>query len=94
MKEKIAEWALLFSISSFVLYLTTAAAQIVLQFKPFVSGSPERAAGAVPDVTGFFSTFKDFVEALSKASPTLLALIASIAYLALAGLAAGVFGTG
>ncbi|MBA5800331.1 hypothetical protein [Rhizobium changzhiense] len=92
MKERIAEWALWFSICSFVLYLTTAAAQIILQFR--APGSPERAAGAPPNVTGFFTALKDLVEALSKASPTLLALIASIAYLALAGLAAGVFGTG
>ncbi|MCA1370207.1 hypothetical protein I6F15_22795 [Bradyrhizobium sp. BRP14] len=90
MKETIAECALWFSVSSFVLYLTTAAAQIILQFK--APASPERAAA--PNVTGFFTALKDLVEALSKASPTLLALVASIAYLALAGLAAGVFGTG
>lgn len=92
MKERIAEWALWFSIASFALYLTTAAAQIMLQFK--ASESPERAADASPNVSGFFTALKDLVEALSKASPTLLALIASIAYLALAGLVAGVFGTG
>ena len=92
MKDRIAEWALWFSIASFVLYLATAAAQIIAQFK--ASDGVEEATRAVPSVTGFFAAVKDLVEALSKASPSLLALIASIAYLAMAGLATGVFGTG
>ena len=92
MKERIAEWALWFSIGSFVLYLVTAAAQVIVQFK--ASDGAERVADAVPNVTTFFAAIRDLVEALSKASPALLALIASIAYLAMAGFAIGVFGTG
>lgn len=92
MKETIAGWALWFSIAAFVLYLVTAAAQVIVQFK--APEGAERAAGAAPSVTGFLAAVKDLVEALSKASPSLVALIASIAYLAMAGLASGVFGTG
>jgi enoyl-CoA hydratase/carnithine racemase len=92
MKETIASWALWFSIGSFALYLLTAAAQVIAQLR--ATQSPERAAEVVPSVTSLFAAVKDLVEALSKASPSLVALIASMAYLALAGLASGVYGTG
>ncbi|TSE13548.1 hypothetical protein C1D09_003475 [Mesorhizobium intechi] len=92
MKDTIATWALYFSIASFALYLATAVAQLIAQLKTIHDGAP--STQAVPNVSGFLTVVKDLVEALSKASPSLVALIASIAYLALAGMAVGVFGTG
>ncbi|MER9254547.1 hypothetical protein NKI59_22555 [Mesorhizobium sp. M0598] len=89
MKDTIAEWALWLSIASFVLYLVTAAAQVIAQFKS--ANGAAQTADAIPNVTSFFVVLKDLVEALSKASPSLVAVIASIAYLAMAGFASGVW---
>ncbi|MER9316332.1 hypothetical protein NKI31_12600 [Mesorhizobium sp. M0659] len=92
MKDTIATWALYFSIASFALYLVTAVAQLIAQLRAIRQDAP--SPQALPNVSGFFTVIKDLVEALSKASPSLVALIASIAYLALAGMAVGMFGTG
>ncbi len=91
MKETIAWWALVFSIASFALYLITGLAQVLAQWKMGDAG-PTKAA--LPNVTSLLTVIKDLAEVLSKASPSLIALMASIAYLAMAGLAAGAFGTG
>jgi hypothetical protein len=92
MKETIAWWALLLSIGSFALYLLTTLVQLISQLKAGAAADPSKAA--LPNVTSLLMVIKDLAEALSKASPSLVALLASLAYLAMAGFAAGAFGTG
>jgi len=89
MREIIAWWALLFAIASFALYLVTAVVQLLAQLS--IGRNADRRDTFL-EVTSFLTAIKELAEALSKASPSLLALIASISYLAMAGLAAGVFG--
>ncbi|MER8549370.1 hypothetical protein NKH41_27520 [Mesorhizobium sp. M1169] len=101
MKDWIAWWSLVFSIVSFVIFAATMFVQIRGQWKaadiskPMVDGAASKAAkDATADITKLLGTIKGLVDSLSKASPSLMALISAIAFMTIAALTIGVVTTG
>lgn len=95
MKETIAWWALAFSVVSFGLYAAMGIVQVIAQFRASMKVlDGAQPTDTVPDITKPLTAIKELVDALSKASPTLVALIAALAFMVIAGLVSGSLGAG
>lgn len=86
MQQSVGNLAYYFSIFSFLLYVVQSLGDLLFRFKqekksPTLTGSPVGGSMSVPDI---LNAFAKLVDSLSKSSPSLLSLLASVVFLALA----------
>ena len=91
MKDAVIWWSLTFSVASFALFATALLVQVHALWKAPVVKAPElndavarSLTDPAADIARLLGAVKEMVDALSKASPSVVALISSVTFMAIA----------